>query len=264
MRARDAIDELRRCSHLPRDLRLDSDCDRRVERVVRELMAGGTRELEELRNEGDPDDFDLLLQWGDRASSLAVRRGDADLLVSALFAFGFAESGDQARWLHLQSQLRQAARAIGRDPDEVWAVAMSRSDNQGAAWLGVNRGRRRFIRRAPVAIHYSDPYDGGRFRFGRPARPSLRVPIIPAPDGVPRPDLSVARSLLGAPAVREALEALIGDLWREDRQDVADALLHAVLAQDDHAEALDELRATLAQTGVARRDSRLASVLARP
>jgi hypothetical protein len=264
VRAGEAIDELRRCRRLPQDLRLDSDCDRRVQRVVRELMQSSTAELTELRRQAGPDDAGLLLEWSDRASSLAVRRSDPDLLVEAVFAFGFAESADASRWSHLQSQLRQGARIIGRDADDVWAAAIARSDEQGAAWLDDNRGRRRFVRRAPPAVHHSDPYDGGRFRFGRPAPPSLRVPVREAEPGAPvRPDLSIARSLIGTPDLRDALEALISDLWRERRRDDADALIHAVLAHDDPPEALNELRAALAQTRTAGADSRLAAVLER-
>ena len=264
MRAGEAIDELRRCRRLAQDLRLDSDCDRRVERVVRGLMHAGAEELGELRRLADESDVALLLAWSDRASSLAVRRSDPDLLIEAVFAFGFAESADAPRWTHLQSQLRQAARIMGRDADEAWVAAIVRSDEPGAAWLDANRGRRRFVRRAPPAEHFSDPYDGGRFRFGRPLPPSVRVPLAPASGGVPaRPDLSIAGSLDGAPEIREALEALVGDLWREHRRDDADALIHAVLAHDEPEEALNELRAAMAQTGTVAPGSRLAAVLQR-
>jgi hypothetical protein len=264
LRAWEAIEELRRCRTLPKDLRLDSDCDRRVERVVRGLMQAGPAELAELRRLADPDEVALLLEWSDRASSLAVRRGDPDLLVEAVFAFGFAESAAAPMWVHLQSQLRHAARIIERDPDEAWASAMARSDEQGAAWLDANRGRRRFARRAPHADHFSDPYDGGRFRFGREPSASLRGPLASTPSGVPaRPDLSVAGSLAGSPEVRRALEALVGDLWRQRRRDEADLLIHVVLAHDEAAEALNELRAVLSQTGTGGADSRLAAVLER-
>ena len=264
MRAWEAIEELRRCRQLPQDLRLDSDCDRRVERIVRELMQAGAEELGELRRLADPDEIAVLLEWSNRASSLAVRRTDPDLLVEAIFAFGFAESAGAPGWTHLQSQLRQAARIIGRDSDEAWSSAMARSDDEGARWLDANRGRRRFVRRVPSAEHFSDPYDGSRFRFGRPAPPSLRIPLAPtAPDVPARPDLSVAGSLANTPEVRTALEALVSDLWRERRRDDADLLIHAVLAHDDPAEALNELRAALSHTQVGVGESRLAAVLER-
>jgi hypothetical protein len=263
LKAGEAIDELRRCRQLPRDLRLDSDCDRRVERVVRELMQAGAAELKVLRGHAEPDDIALLLAWSDRASSLAVRRGDADLLVEAIFAFGLAESSDAQRWVHLQSQLRQAARIIGRDPDEAWQAAIARSDEQGAAWLDANRGRRRFVRRVRPAEHYSDPYDGGRFRFGRPAPASERVRIAPGPPGEPRrPDLAAVSALAATPIVRDALEDLVTDLWRRGRTEDADALLHAVLAHDESVGALNELYAALADIPDAA-DSLLAAVLAR-
>ena len=263
MKAGEAIEELRRCRELPQELRLDSDCDRRVERVVRELMQAGAGELEDLRREATPEDLGLLLAWSDRASSLAVRRSDADLLVEAVFAFGFAESVDSDRWRHLQSQLRHAARIIGRDPEEVWGAAMAQSDPQGSAWLDANRARRRFVRRTPPALHFSDPYDGGRFRFGRQQRPSQRVPLRPGPQGDrARPDLSGAGALAATPVVRDALEDLIADLWRHGRHDDADSLIHAVLAHDDPSEALNELYAALADMPAAA-DSLLAAVLAR-
>jgi hypothetical protein len=257
LRAGQAIDELRRCRTLPRDLRLDSECDQRVERVVRELMQSEPGDLVELREQADRDNLALLLEWADRASSLAVRRGDPDLLLSAVFAFGFAESAGADEWTFLQAQLRQAARIIGRDPDDVWAAAIARSDEPGAAWLDANRGRRRFLRRSRPPVHFSDPYDGGRFRFGRPVPASDRVQLAGA-----RPDLSVAGSLAATPVVRDALEDLIADLWSRGRRDDADALLHAVLAHDDPDKALNELYAALADIPAAA-DSLLAAVLAR-
>jgi hypothetical protein len=262
LRAGEAIEELRRCGQLARDLRLDSECDQRVERVVRELMRSSREELAEFRQNG-ADELPLLLEWVDRASSLAVRRSDSDLLVEAVFAFGFAESAGAEQWSYLQSQLRQATRIIGRNADETWRAAIERSDDPGAAWLDANRGRRRFLRGMRPPGQFSDPYDGGRFRFGRPRPASDRVPLAsPAAEGAPRPDLSTAAALAPTPVVRDALEDLIADLWRSDRRDDADALLHAVLAHDDPDAALNELYAALADMPAAA-DSLLAAVLAR-
>jgi hypothetical protein len=259
LRAGEAIEELRRCGQLPRDLRLDSECDQRVERVVRELMQSGTEELAALRRDGGAE-LPLLLEWADRASSLAVRRRDADLLVGAVFAFGFADSAGADEWSYLQSQLRQATRIIGRDADDTWSAAIARSDDQGAAWLDANRGRRRFFRGGRPPGQFSDPYDGGRFRFGRPRSASDRVPLVSKPPE--RPDLSSAAALGPTPIVRDALEDLIADLWRTGRRDDADALLHAVLSHDDPDAALNELYAALADMPAAA-DSLLAAVLAR-
>jgi hypothetical protein len=262
LRAGEAIDELRRCGRLPRDLRLDSECDQRVERVVRELMRSGPDELAALRRDGT-EELQLLLEWADRASSLAVRRSDSELLVEAVFAFGFADSAGAERWAYLQAQLRQATRIIGRNADETWRAAIGSSDPQGAAWLDANRGRRRFLRGMRPPGQFSDPYDGGRFRFGRPSPASDRVPLASAPpEGSPRPDLTTAAALAPTPIVRDALEDLISDLWRSGRRDDADALLHAVLAHDDPNEALNELYVALADMPAAA-DSLLAAVLAR-
>ena len=263
MRAEEAIEELGRCGQLPRDLRLDSECDQRLERVVRELMRSDAAELTELRRRAAHEEMALLLEWSDRASSLAVRRRDSDLLVAAVFAFGFAESAGTDEWAHLQSHLRQATRILNRDADEAWATAIARSDEQGAAWLDRNRGRWRFLRPARPPGQYSDPYDGGRFRFGRPRRPSDRVPLAAGTsEGQRRPDLSAAPSLAATPVVREALEDLVADLWRSGRRDDADSLLHTVLAHDDPAAALNDLYAALADMPAVA-DSPLADVLAR-
>lgn len=263
MRAGEVIDELRRCRGLLHDLRLDSDCDDRVQNVVRGLMQADADEVAELRRHADPDDVTILLEWSDRASSLAVRRSDPDLLVEAVFAFGFAESSDAPRWAHLQSQLRQAARIIGRDPGDAWDAAIALSDEQGAAWLDANRGQRRFMRFMRPPSQFSDPYDGGRFRFGRARAVGDRVPVATGlPAGDPRPDLSGATALDATPVVRDALEDLVADLWRKGRREDADVLLHAVLARDEPATALNELYAALADMPGAA-DSLLVTVLAR-
>ena len=86
MTAGEAIAELRRCRELPRELRLESGCDHRVERVVRGLMMAGGVELAVFRRDADGVDVDLLLTWVDRASSLVVRHRNADLLVVARLA----------------------------------------------------------------------------------------------------------------------------------------------------------------------------------
>ena len=263
MRAREAIDELRRCPGLPRDLRLDSYCDQRIDRVVLGLMQSDAQELEKLRDHAAAAEHAVLLEWSDRAASRAVRARDSDLLIAAVFAFGFAESAGAADWVHLQSQLRAAARIIGRDADEAWAAAIANSDDIGAAWLDQNRGRRRFMRRAPAATHFSDPYDGGRFRFGRPPPASDRVPLTTGlPGGEARPDLSSLTSLHPTPVLRDALEDLVTDLWRRDDSEDADRLLHAVLAHDDATQAVNELYAVVADMPAAA-DSLLAAVLAR-
>jgi hypothetical protein len=247
VRAGEAIAELRRCRQLPKELRLESDCDHRVERIARGLMLAGADEVGRFRHEASADELALLLTWVDRASSLAVRQRDADLLVVAVFGFGFAGSAQGGdNWLHLQSQLRQAARIIGRDADEAWSAAIAASDAEGAAWLGENRGRRRFLRsRFPVG-QFSDPYDGGRFRFGRQRPPSDRVPLRDQPPGEPsRPDLYGVPVLRGIPEVRTQLEQLVADLWQADRRADADRVLHAVLMHDAAPDALNELHAVL-------------------
>ena len=249
MRAGEAIAELRRCRQLHQELRLESDCDHRVERVVRGLMLAGADGVGGFRAEADAADIGLLLTWVDRASSVVVRRRDADLLVVAVFGFGFAGSAERPdAWLHLQSQLRQAARIIARDADEAWSAAIADSDPDGAAWLDANRGRRRFLRmRSPIG-QFSDPYDGGRFRFGPQRSPSDRLPLREAPPGEPaRPDLYTVPVLRETPEIRNELERLVADLWRAERRTEADRVLHAVLAHDATGEALDELHAVLAQ-----------------
>jgi hypothetical protein len=243
--AGEAIAELRRCRELPRELRLESACDHRVERVARGLMLAPPDELARFRTHADDADVDLLLTWVDRASSLVVRHRDADLLVVAVFGFGFAGSApDPDRWVHLQTQLRQAARIIGRDADEAWAAAIDRSDPSGAAWLDEYRGRRRFLRLKTPVGQFSDPYDGGRFRFGRQRSPSDRVPLR---DGSARPDLEEAGVLVDELEVREQVEQLVAELWQTGRRAEADRVLHAVLVHDSTAKALDELHAVLAQ-----------------
>jgi hypothetical protein len=224
---------------------LESGCDHRVERVARGLMLAQPDELARFRTHAERADIDLLLIWVDRASSLAVRHRDADLLVVAVFGFGFAGSAvDPDSWLHLQAQLRQAARIIGRDADEAWAAAIERSDPSGASWLDQYRGRRRFLRlRTPVG-QYSDPYDGGRFRFGRQRPPSDRVPLR---NGSPHPDLEAAGVLIDEPELRTHVERLVAELWQDGRRTEADRVLHAVLVHDSTAKALDELHAVLAQ-----------------
>src|SRR5829696_8430450 len=130
-------------------------------------MLADNIQLERFRRETAAVDIDLLLVWVDRASSLVVRHRDADLLVVAIFGFGFTASASAPmHWIHLQAQLRQAGRIIGRDADEAWAAAVARSDADGAAWLDTNRGRRRFLRARFTVEQFSDPYDGGRFRYG--------------------------------------------------------------------------------------------------
>ena len=257
MRAGEAIAELRRCRQLPQELRLESDCDHRLERVARGLMLAGPDEVARFRADASEAAIGLLLVWVDRSSSLAVRQRDADLLVVAVFGFGFAGSaGRPGDWLHLQSQLRQAARIIGRDAEEAWSAAMAASDAEGAAWLDENRGRRRFLRaRFPVG-QFSDPYDGGRFRFGRQRGASDRVPLRDQPPGEPpRPDLYVVPVLRDMPEVRAQLEQLVADLWQADRRADADRVLHAVLVHDAAPDALNELHAVLTHmhgTGAAR------------
>jgi hypothetical protein len=228
---------------------LESDCDHRVERVVRGLMLAGPDGAAAFRDAAEPADLGLLLAWVDRASSVVVRPRDADVLVVAVFGFGFASStADPDRWAHLQAQLRQAARIIGRDADEAWGAAIARSDASGAAWLDENRGRRRFLRlRNPVG-QFSDPYDGGRFRFGRQRPPSDRVPLRDQPPGEPeRPDLYSVGVLRDEPEIRAQVEQVVADLWSRDRREEADRVLHALLIHDSTAQALDELHAVLAQ-----------------
>ncbi len=259
MTAGEAIAELRQCRELPLELRLESDCDHRVERVARGLMLSGRGESANLRAEADAADLDLLLTWVDRASSMVVRHRDADLLVVALFAFGFAGSAeDPERWAHLPTQLRQAARIIGRDADEAWAAAIERTDEQGAAWLDDHRGRRRFLRlRNPVG-QFSDPYDGGRFRFGRQRPASDRVPLRDGPPGEPpRPDLYAVGVLSDEPELRKEVEQVVTELWQIDRRLDADHVLHAVLVHDSTPKALDELHAVLSQMN----DTRPAALL---
>jgi hypothetical protein len=243
VRAGEAIAELRRCRELPWELRLESDCDQRVERVVRGLMLAGAGDVARFRREAAGDDVDLLLTWVDRASSLAVRRRDPDLLVAAIFAFGFAGSAERPEeWVHLQSQLRQAARIIARDPGDAWSAAIDRSDPDGAVWLDANRGRRRFLRPRYAVEQFSDPYDGGRFRFGPRLAPSDRVPVH---DG--RPDLGAADGLRDAPRLRADIERLVERLWRAGRRTEADRVLHAALVHDATGEAIDEVHAVLSQ-----------------
>ena len=67
MRAGEAIAELRRCRQLPEELRLESDCDHRVERMMRSLMLGGPAEVARFRREATAADLDVLLTWVDRA-----------------------------------------------------------------------------------------------------------------------------------------------------------------------------------------------------
>lgn len=149
--------------------RLGVPWDAEVEAVVRAIATATPEDRAAVRAALSPPAARVLLAWGERMASLAVRRRDRDLVVLGLTAVAMA--GDEL--VDFRERLipvplhRRAAQLIGEKPKRLFDAAAALSDEAGARWLR-DRGRSRAGPRRMGFREGTDADGGFRFRQDPP------------------------------------------------------------------------------------------------
>lgn len=149
--------------------------DREVEAVVRAIAAAAPAERAALRGALSARTADLLRAWGERMATVAVRRGDRDLVVLGLVALSLAGEDlvDERERLIAVPLHKRAAKRVGEKPRQLFDEAAALSDEAGARWLRAQRGSRLGLRQ--MAFKESKDPDGA-FRFEQEPPPGVDPP----------------------------------------------------------------------------------------
>jgi hypothetical protein len=109
--------------------------DEAMRRALDELAAFPARSKERVREELTSDRSWVLLGWGRRMATFAVRVGSRRLVVLGLLAVSLVEAIDEREALIVVPLLRRAAVLLGDDPGGVFDEAAALSDEKGGRWL---------------------------------------------------------------------------------------------------------------------------------